>query len=106
MREFQERKKQKVVLQKFLSSPWTLVFFLILLIFLIKGNIRIFRNYLHVREKYNQDLQFYEDLKKREIELNRDIERLKTEQGLDYEIRKKLDVSKENERVIKIIDKR
>jgi len=106
MREFQERKKQKVVLQKVLSSRWTLILFLILLIFLVKGNIRIFKNYLHVKEKYNEDLKAYEDLKRREIELNRDIERLKTEQGLDYEIRKKLDVSKENERVIKIIDKR
>lgn len=106
MREFQERKKQKVVLQKVLSSRWTLIIFLILLIFLIRGNIRIFKNYLHVKEKYNEDLKSYEELKKREIELNKDMERLKTEQGLDYEIRKKLDVSKENERVIKIIDKR
>lgn len=106
MREFQERKKQQANLHKFLSSKWTLVFFLILLIFLIKGNIRIFRNYLHVKEKYNQDLQYYEDLKKREAELNKDIERMKTEDGMDYLIRKKLDVSKENERVIKIIDKR
>ncbi len=106
MREFQERKKQKVVLQKFLSSPWTLVFFLILLIFLIRGNIRIFKNYLHVKDKYNQDLQFYEDLKKREIELNKDMKRLNSDEGLDYEIRKKLDVSKENEKVIKIIDKK
>lgn len=106
MREFQERKKQKADLQRFLSSRWTLIFFLILLIFLIKGNIRIFKNYLHVREKYNQDLKYYEELKRREIELNRDIERMKTEDGIDYIIRKKLDVSKENERVIKIIDKK
>ncbi len=105
MREFQERKKQQANLHRFLSSKWTLIFFLILLILLIKGNIRIFKNYLHVKEKYNQDLQYYEDLKKRELELNRDIERLKTEDGLDYLIRKKLDVSRENERVIKIIDK-
>ncbi len=106
MREFQERKKQQANLQRFLSSKWTLVFLLILLILLIKGNIRIFKNYLHVREKYNEDLKFYEELKRREMQLNRDIERLKTEEGLDYEIRKKLDVSRENERVIKIIDKR
>jgi hypothetical protein len=34
------------------------------------------------------------------------MERLKTEDGMDYEIRKKLDVSKDDEKVIKIIDKR
>ncbi len=106
MRELQERHKRQENIRKLLSSKWTMFITLIILIFLIKGNIRIFKNYLHIREKYNQDKQFLEDLKKRDLQLNKDIERLNTEEGLDYEIRKKLDVSKENEKIIKIIDKR
>ena len=106
MRELQERQKRQENIRKILSSRWTMFITLIILFFLIKGNIRIFKNYLHIREKYNQDQQFLEDLKKRDIQLNKDIERLKTENGLDYEIRKKLDVSKADEKVIKIIDKR
>lgn len=106
MREFQARKKQQDSVNRILSSRWSLFIAVIILIFLIRGNIRIFKNYFHVKEKYNEDLKFYESLKSREIQLNKDIERLKTEQGLDYEIRKKLDVSKDDEKVIKIIDKR
>jgi cell division protein FtsB len=79
---------------------------LIVIIILIRGNVRIFKNYFYVKDKYNQDIESYQSLKNREAQLNKDIDRLKTDQGLDYEIRKKLDVSKDDERVIKIIDKR
>lgn len=106
MREFQARKKQQASINRILSSRWTLFIAFIIILFLIRGNFRVFKNYLHVKDKYNQDVELYENLKNRENELNKDIDRLKTDQGLDYEIRKKLDVSKEDERVIKIIDKR
>ena len=106
MREFQARKKQQASINRILSSRWTLVIALIIIAILIRGNIRIFKNYFHVKDKYNQDTEFYQSLKNREVELNKDIDRLKTEQGMDYEIRKKLDVSKDDEKVIKIIDKR
>lgn len=106
MREFQARKKQQASINRILSSRWTLIIALIIVVMLVKGNIRIFKNYFHVKSKYNQDTELYESLKKREVQLNKDIERLKTDQGLDYEIRKKLDVSKDDEKVIKIIDKR
>lgn len=106
MREFQARKKQQATFNRILSSKWTLFIALIIIAILIRGNIRIFKNYFYVKEKYNQDKEFYESLKKRESELNKEIDRLETEQGMDYEIRKKLDVSQENEKVIKIIDKR
>ena len=106
MREFQARKKQKDSINRILSSRWSLFIAVIILFFLIRGDVRIFKKYFHVKEKYNEDLKSYESLRNREVQLNKDIERLKTEQGLDYEIRKKLDVSKDDEKVIKIIDKR
>lgn len=106
MREFQARKKQQASLNRILNSWWTLFIALIVIVFLIRGNIRIFKNYFYVKEKYNEDINFYESLKNREAQLNKDIDRLKTDQGLDYEIRKKLDVSKDDEKVIKIIDKK
>ena len=106
MREFQARKKQQATINRILNSWWTFFIALIIIIILIRGNIRIFKNYFHVKDKYNQDIELYENLKNRESQLNIDINRLNTEQGLDYEIRKKLDVSKDDEKVIKIIDKR
>ncbi len=106
MREFQARKKQQASINRILNSRWTLFMALIILIFLIKGNIRIFKKYFYVKDKYNKDTEFYQSLKNRESQLNKDIDRLKTDQGLDYEIRKKLDVSKDDEKIIKIIDKR
>ena len=106
MREFQAQKKQQASFNKVLNSKWTLVVLVIVIIFLIKGNIRIFKNYFHVKDKYQEDLQFQESLKTREIQLNKDIHRLETTEGMDYEIRKKLDVSAPDERVIKIIDKK
>jgi cell division protein FtsB len=106
MREFQARKKQQASINRILSSKWTLVIAIIAIIFLIRGNIRIFQNYFHVKDKYNKDIESYQSLKSREEQLDKDIDRLKTEQGIDYEIRKKLDVSKDDEKVIKIIDKR
>lgn len=106
MREFQAQKKQQASFNKVLNSKWSLVVLLIMLIFLIRGNIRIFKNYFHVKGKYEQDIKFQESLKAREVQLNKDIDRLKTDEGMDYEIRKKLDVSSPDERVIKIIDKK
>ncbi len=105
MREFQAQKKQQASFNRILNSKWSLVVLLILLILFVRGNIRIFKNYFHVKDKYEQDIQFYESLKAREAQLNKDMDRLKTEEGMDYEIRKKLDVSSPDEKVIKIIDK-
>ena len=106
MREFQEHKKQQASINRTFNSMWFFAILLLILFFLIKGNVRIIKNYFYVRDKNNQDMKTYQDLKNREIQLNRDIDRIKTDQGMDYEIRKKLDVSREGEKVIKIIDKK
>ncbi len=106
MREFQVRKKQQASINRILSSKWTLFIALIIIIILIRGNIRVFKNYFNLKDKYNKETESYQSQKNREAQLNKDIDRLKTDQGLDYEIRKKLDVSKEDEKIIKIIDKR
>ncbi len=106
MREFQVRKKQQASINRILSSKWTLFIALIIIIILIRGNIRVIKNYFNLKDKYNKEAESYQSQKNREAQLNKDIDRLKTDQGLDYEIRKKLDVSKEDEKIIKIIDKR
>jgi hypothetical protein len=106
MREFQAKKKEQATFNRILNSKWSLLILSIILILLIKGNIRIFKNYFYVKEEYTKDLESYKNLQEREIEITKDTERLNTDSGLDYEIRKKLDVSKEDEKVIKIIDNR
>jgi cell division protein FtsB len=106
MREFQAKKKEQATFNRILNSKWSLLVLGIVLFFLIRGNIRIIKNYFYVKEEYTKDLESYKNLQEREVEITKDIERLNTESGLDYEIRKKLDVSKEDEKVIKIIDNR
>ncbi len=106
MREFQAKKKEQATFNRILNSKWFLLILCLILILLIKGNIRIFQNYFYVKKEYKKDLKSYQDLKNREIEITKDLERINTDSGLDYEIRKKLDVSKEDEKIIKIIDNR
>lgn len=106
MREFQDRQKQQNNLKRIMNSWWFLIILLIIFGFFIRGNIRIYRNYFQVKNKYNDDLKEYNDLENRSLQLDKDIKRLNTDDGLDYEIRKKLDVSKTDEKIIKIIDKK
>jgi cell division protein FtsB len=106
MREFQAKKKEQATFNRIINSKWSFFILSIILILLIKGNIRIVKNYFYVKKEYKKDLESYQNLKEREVEITKEIDRLNTESGLDYEIRKKLDVSKEDEKIIKIIDKR
>jgi cell division protein FtsB len=106
MREFQDRKKQNDSINKIFKSKIFFVLLLIAIYFLIQGNIRIIKNYMFVREKHAQDMNTIQTLNQREIDLDKQINGLRTEDGMDYEIRSKLDVSKSDEHVIKIIDKK
>ncbi len=104
MREFQARKQQHATFARIIQSRWFLVVLCIALFFIIRGTIRVYKNYMVARndlEKVKTDIQ---TLEKRNAELDIQLDHLETEEGQDYEIRKKLDVVKPGERVIQVID--
>lgn len=87
------------------NSPWFLIIVLFLIAWLVFGNIRVFKNYFLVKEKYNTEIEHKDSLHIRNKQLDTDIHRLQTDEGLDYEIRKKLDIAKPDEKVIKVMER-
>lgn len=104
MREFQARKQQHALVARVINSRLFLIGLCIILFFILKGTIRVYNNYRVARsdlEKVQHDIGV---LEKRDHELDKQLGHLQTEEGKDYEIRRKLDVVKPGERVIQVID--
>ncbi len=104
MREFQARKKQYAHLQKIMESKWFLLFLCVCIFFLAKGLLRMYGKYRVVRNDFQSLDADMNNLEKRQIELDKNINHIDNEDGRDYEIRKKLDVVKPGEKVLYIID--
>lgn len=104
MRELRARRQQYTYVVKIIQSKWFIIFLCVVLFFIIRGTIRVYKNYTEVQtdlEKVKNEMQV---LQKRNDELDTHLKHLESEEGKDYEIRQKLDVVKPGERVIKIID--
>lgn len=104
MREFQARKQQQVLFTRVIQSRWFLVVLCIALFFIIKGTVRVYKNYRVARDDLQKVKADIDTLEKRNTELDTHLQHLETEEGRDYEIRRKLDVVKPGERVIQLID--
>lgn len=102
MMEFQEKRRVK----KALYSKITLVLLLFLLFIILRGVWGVYQ-----KQKYTKDnLEKVEDnlaeLKEREERLSAEIDWLKTENGMEQEIREKYGLVKPGEEVIIIVDKK
>lgn len=104
MREFRARKKQNTTFARWMSSPWILLLLLLVLFVLFRGTWRVYANYAESKRELDRIQTDYEKALKRDIELNTNIRKFQSAEGYDYEIRKRLDVSKPDENVIQIID--
>jgi cell division protein FtsB len=104
MREFQARKKQYTNFQRVIHSRWFLFFLCICIFFLARGLFRMYGKYRVVRGDFDGLHADVDHLQKRERELDMYIKRIESDQGRDFEIRKKLDVVKPGEKVLYIID--
>jgi len=100
MLEFQEKKK----LRKILYSKATLVALFVVLFFIAKATIGIYYKQKASGENLAKAREEFAELEKREKMLNSEIDRFKTDGGVEEEIRKKFMVGKEGEQVIVIID--
>lgn len=86
-----------------MSSPLVLIILFILFIFLGRGTWRVYGNYAEAKRELKQIETELKQLKDREKELDITQDRIGSEEGNDYEIRKRLEVAMPDERVIHII---
>ncbi len=100
MREFEHKRK----VRKIASSPFVLVPLAIILFFLVRG---VWNTYRRDRESVEL-LQVSEErlirLKGRETQLSAATVKLSTESGIEEEIRDRLQMAKDGEREIVIVD--
>ena len=100
MRDFQEKKRFKHIVQ---SWP-VLIFLSILLLFFATG---VFRFMVKMRETTKNreiaEMKVFE-LQQAKEKLSKDIENLKTEKGLEENIREKFGLAKEGEDLIIVVD--
>ena len=99
MFDYQQKKK----IRKVIYSKITLVALFILIIVLVKANYGIFVKERLSNENYNIVKNDFDSLNGRKAVLESEINRLKTSEGIEEEIRSKFDVSKPGEIVVNII---
>jgi len=100
MLDFQQKRKFK----QFFYSRVTLVFLLIFIIFIANQVYGIYEKQKLSKENLSSVKNQYEELKNREKMLTSEIDRLKTKEGMEEEIRNKFDVAKPGEQVVVITD--
>src|SRR4051812_24741836 len=102
MRELEHKQRVK---KRMYSTP-ALVALAIVVVFMARGSYQVVEKMneskTHVRDLESQ----VNTLKSRKVELERNINKLQTAEGVDSEIKGKFSVSKEGEKVAVIVDAR
>lgn len=88
----------------FWHSPLALIVFFCILILFVYNIIGLLEKERETAKKKNMILANIENLRKRENTLNNEIEKLKTEEGIEETIREKYQVVKEGEKMVVIVD--
>ncbi len=101
MREFQERKIRK----KRIYSLWSLLGLLILIVLFTKGVISVYQKESQTKQELKRLEAQKIELENRYTTISTEADRLKTDVGIESEIRQKFDVAKPGEGVIVIVDK-
>ena len=100
MIDFQQKRKFK----KIIYSKIFFLILLILVIFLGRATYDIYKKYKISSDDYSVTKKDYDSLKVREDMLQSEIDRLKTDYGIEEEIRSKFNVAKPGETVVTVID--
>lgn len=90
MREFQEKRK----LRGFFYSKKMAVLLVLILVFLSYSTIKLYFKNRNAILKRNETGNELADLEQRKTELEKDVNRLQSESGLEEEIRNKFNVQK------------
>jgi len=99
--DLQERRKIKKILHSNAALATLAVLFAVL-------SVSVFKMYSRNKiasAKYNEVRRQLEDLQARKAQLESDIARFKSGEGMDEEIRKKFNVAKPGEHILVIVDK-
>lgn len=100
MIDFQQKKK----INKIMHSKVFFFVFLIIIIFLGRSTYDIYKRQQLSATNYAGVKKNYDGIKERKEMLESEIERLKTDTGVEEEIRSKFNVAKPGETVVTIID--
>ena len=100
MTDFQQKRQ----LKKIIYSKLTLVVLFIAVIFLVRSNYDIYQKYKLSLSTYNEVKGDYDSLKSRKDMLESEIDRLKTDNGIEEEIRSKFSVAKPGETVVVVVN--
>ena len=100
MFDFQQKRKIK----KVIYSRITIFILLIVVILLARSTYQIFKKERLSSASYSEVKKEYDSLKGRQTMLDSEIARLKTENGVEEEIRSKFSVAKPGETVVVIVD--
>jgi cell division protein FtsB len=101
MREFQEKRK----LRKVIFSRKVLVLLALVLVFLMYSTGKVYfksRNAVLKNEEIKKEMA---DLEQRKSDLQKEINRLQSESGIEEEVRKKFNVQKPGENTLVIVEK-
>jgi len=101
MREFQERKKWRRLL--FSKPVFALVF--AAFAFLSYSAVKIFIKSRAIVARENETKKELFDIKQRKANMEKELNRLQSESGIEEEMRTKFDVQKPGERALVIVDK-
>ena len=101
MLEFQEKRKIK----RYLYSRVTLVILLIFIAFLLNAVWGVYKKQSLTRDNFLKISSNFNELQAREKMLTGEINKLKTEDGTEEEIREKYGLIKPGEEVIMMVDK-
>jgi cell division protein FtsB len=97
--------KEKKQIKKIFYSKITLVILLLLVIFMFKSVLGVYRSAKETNFKKEETNNKLIQLQEREQELSEDVDTLNTERGIEEEIRSKFKVVKEGEKIIMLIDR-
>ncbi len=100
MLEFQKKKR----IRKILYSPITLILLTVLMAIISRGLVGVYKKARLSLQNLEREKIELEKLVVREKNLASSIDYLKTEQGIENEIRTKFRAVKEGERVVVIVD--
>ncbi len=96
--------QQKRQIKKVIYSRLTILTLFLVVLFLGRSTYDIFTRYELSKNNYLAVKKDYDNLKTRESMLNSEIERLKTDSGIEEEIRSRFSVSKPGEVVVTVVD--
>lgn len=100
MHPFQERRK----LRKILYAKTTLAVLVLVLVLVARGAWGVHEKALIARAERAEALASLQDLSVRSQELQESLERLKSDQGVEEELRQKFAVAKSGEEVVVVVD--